>query len=112
LSRIALPKDIFDMLKEKKHVDKNIILGIRPEYIYDQPETIEANATGKVKLKVDVAELLGAETLIYAKIHGQNLIARVDARTDIHMGDDIVLALDMKKAHFFDPETELRITKD
>ena len=111
LSRIAVPKDIFDLLKENRAVDKPIILGIRPEYIYDQPETIEANKAGMVKLKVDVAELLGAETLIYAKIHGQNLIARVDARTDIHMGDDIVLAIDMRKAHFFDPETEQRIKK-
>jgi hypothetical protein len=28
------------------------------------------------------------------------------------MGDEIELALDMSKSHFFDPETEQRIVKD
>jgi len=35
----------------------------------------------------------------------------VGARIDIHMGSAVALALDMKKAHFFDPETENRIKK-
>jgi multiple sugar transport system ATP-binding protein len=56
-----------------------------------------------------VSELLGAETNIYATVGDADVIARVDARADIKIGDELDLALDMNKCHFFDPETELRI---
>ena len=111
VSKMKVPQDKFDMLKEQKFLEKNIILGIRPEDIYDTAEKIEQFKDAKVKCKVDVAELLGAETLINAVLNGQNMVARVGARVDIHMGDDIELAMNMEKCHFFDPETEQRIKK-
>ncbi|MDD3106488.1 MAG: TOBE domain-containing protein, partial [Bacilli bacterium] len=84
----------------------------RPEDIHDEPEFLEKHPNEKVKLKVDVAELLGAETNIYAIMNGQNLAAKVAARVDIHMGDDIELGFNMEKCHFFDPETEQRIKRN
>jgi multiple sugar transport system ATP-binding protein len=70
---------------------------------------------GVLNIKVDVAELLGAETNIYTNINGpdkdkSNVIAKVNARTNIHIGDTIKLAFDLNKIHFFDPESELRLT--
>lgn len=59
--------------------------------------------------KIDVVELMGAETILYTTINQQNLIARIDSRTDIKNGQNMTLALDMNKAHFFDHETEVRI---
>jgi len=111
VSRIKVPKDKFEMLKEQKLLEKTIILGIRPEDIHDTPEQIAHHKDSVVKLKVDVAELLGAETLINGVLHGQGLVAKVKARVDIHMGDDIEMALAMDKSHFFDPETEQRVKK-
>lgn len=52
---------------------------------------------------------MGAETILYTTINQQNLIARIDSRTDIKNGQNMTLALDMNKAHFFDHETEVRI---
>jgi len=111
LTRLRVPEDRMVFLKEQKYIEKPIILGIRPEDIFDRPEKLEQNPETRVKLKVDVAELLGAETLINALLNGQNIVAKVGARVDIHMGDDIELALSMDKCHFFDPETEQRIKK-
>ena len=111
VSRIKVPEAKLKLLTEQNYIEKPIILGIRPEDIHDENIVLETYNDARVKLKVDVSELLGAETLINAVMNGQNLVAKVNARTDIHMGDDIEVAFDMNKCHFFDPETELRIKR-
>ncbi len=97
------------MLREQGYVGKEVILGIRPEDIHDEPLFLEASPATKVTALVEVAELLGAESMIYFSIDNQELVARIDARTEIKPGHRIDLALDMNKAHFFDVETERRI---
>ncbi|HOA78185.1 MAG: sn-glycerol-3-phosphate ABC transporter ATP-binding protein UgpC [Bacilli bacterium] len=109
--RLKVPESKMEYLKEQKYIEKPILLGIRPEDIYDTPDKLEQFAESKAKVKVDVAELLGAETLVYSIMFGQEMVAKIGARIDIHMGDELELALDMNKCHFFDPETELRIKK-
>lgn len=88
---------------------KDLILGIRPEDIHDEPIFIEASLETKINVTIEVAELMGAETFLYSSINEQNFIARIDSRTDITNGQNIDLAIDMNKVHFFDPKTELRI---
>lgn len=111
VSKIKIPEAKLKLLTEQNYIEKPITLGIRPEDIHDENIVLETYNDARVKLKVDVSELLGAETLINAVMNGQNLVAKVNARTDIHMGDDIEVAFDMNKCHFFDPETELRIKR-
>lgn len=111
VSRLKVNEKSMKILEENHFIEKPIIMGIRPEDIHDTPELFEKYKDSKVTLKVDVAELLGAETNIYAIMNGQNVVAKVDARVDIHMGDQIELAFNMEKVHFFDPQTELRIKR-
>ena len=110
-TELKVPEAKFNLLKELNYVGKPIILGIRPEDILDKEEAFEKYADSKVHVKVDVAELLGAETQIYAVLSGQNIVSKVPARIDIRMGNEIDLAFNMNKCHFFDAETELRIRK-
>ena len=56
---------------------------------------------------VDVAELLGAETNVYATIGNDAIIASVPARADLEKGSAVKLAFDMNHCHVFDAETEL-----
>jgi multiple sugar transport system ATP-binding protein len=84
-------------------------MGVRPEDIHDEPVFIESSRGSKVDAKIEVSELMGAETMLYSKIDGQDFIARVDSRTDVRPDQIIQLALDMNKSHFFDKETEVRI---
>jgi multiple sugar transport system ATP-binding protein len=109
--RIRVPEDKLALLKELNYIGKPVIMGIRPEDVHDDREDLSNYPEAVVNVKVDVAELLGAETIIYSELLGQNLVSKVGARIDIHMGSAVALALDMKKAHFFDPETENRIKK-
>jgi multiple sugar transport system ATP-binding protein len=108
-ANVKIPKAKLDILKKNGFLDKNVILGIRPEDIHDDNIVKDTYKDAKVTLKVDVAELLGAETNIYATLGGADMVAKVDARADIHIGDDLEVAFDMNKVHFFDPESELRL---
>ncbi len=114
--RLRVPEKKVELLKELNYLDKTLLLGIRPEDIVDKPEAIEKLPDTQVELKVDVSELLGAESQITVKVPGtdsvgQSVTAKVPARADVHMGDTIKLAFNMEKCHFFDMDTEERIRK-
>ena len=111
ISKLKIPAGKFKMLEDQHYVEKDIILGIRPEDIHDENVVAATYPDAKVLLKVEVSELLGAETLIHVTMNQQPLTAKVNARVDIHPRDEIELAFDMNKCHFFDPETELRIVR-
>lgn len=105
-TKIRVPEGKIKSLKQQGYVGKNVILGIRPEDIHDEPIFIESSPETKVTVNVDVAELLGAEIHLNAALENQLFNARIDSRSDIKANDRIDLALDMNKAHFFDIETE------
>lgn len=97
------------VIKDKEYLDKEVILGIRPEDIHDDPVVIEAYSNAVINVTVDVAELLGAETNVYATIGNDAIIASVPARADLEKGSAVKLAFDMNHCHVFDAETELAL---
>jgi multiple sugar transport system ATP-binding protein len=110
--KVKVPEDKLNIIKANKMLSKELVLGIRPEHIHDDNNVKSAHPDSLVNLEVDVAELLGAETHIHCKIGDADIIAKVNARTDIRIGDKVELAFDMNRVHFFDPESELRLTID
>ncbi|MGM9986055.1 MAG: ABC transporter ATP-binding protein [Bacillaceae bacterium] len=104
-----VPEGKMKFLREQNYVGKEIILGIRPEDIHDELVFIESSPGTKTKIKIDVAELLGAESMLYGQIEGQDIVARVDARSTVKNGSILELGFNMNKCHFFDAETESRI---
>ncbi|MFD1037644.1 ABC transporter ATP-binding protein [Virgibacillus byunsanensis] len=107
--KVKVPEGKMKTLRNQGFVGKDIILGIRPEDIHDEPVFIDSTPDTKITATIDVAELMGAESYLYSKVNDQDFIARVDSRTDIHGGENINLAFDMNNVHFFDPENEKRI---
>ncbi len=108
--RIKLPasKNEGDRLKE--YIGKEVIMGIRPEDVYNEEEVIAANPDSIVEAKVEVTELMGAETYLYMNCEGQDINARVSPTSTAKPGDTIKIALAADKIHLFDKDTELTIT--
>ena len=85
--------------------DKSVVFGIRPEDLGS--EEAENNPTSpKITAKIEVVEPMGSETYLYLAIGDHSFIARVDSHRAVHVGDEIQLAISMKKAHVFDSESE------
>jgi multiple sugar transport system ATP-binding protein len=110
--KLAVPEPKLKLLKDKDYIGRPIIFRIRPEDLHDELIALETYKDSSATFDVDVAELLGSETNIHISVGNTNIIAKVNARSDIHIGDKIKLAINMNKCHFFDPDNELRITKD
>lgn len=104
--KVRLPEGRNSLLREKGLLGKSVILGIRPENLHDEPMVLETYPDSQIQTNVEVVELLGAESYIYLKAGDQSLVARVAARSDIRIGSNITLAMDIDKIHVFDPETE------
>jgi len=101
--------------KAKKLIDggydgKTVVMGIRPEDVYDDEESIAANPDTVIESTVRVYELLGAEVYLYFDYAGANFTARVKPSTTARTGDHIKIALELSKIHVFDKETEQTIT--
>jgi len=91
------------------YVNKEIILGVRPEDIHDEPVHLANATTGVVDAYVELTEMMGAETYLYLICEGNSITARVNPRSTARPGDDIKVAIDPNKIHIFDKETEKTI---
>ncbi|MCQ4021896.1 MULTISPECIES: ABC transporter ATP-binding protein [unclassified Ruminococcus] len=92
------------------YVGKEVVFGIRPENVYDDPEYIASHQNGVVDANVDVTELMGAEIYLYLSIAGIPITARVEPTSKAKPGDKVKVALDVNKIHIFDKETEQTIS--
>ena len=108
--KLNIPAKQFKAIVDNNLVNKEIIVGIRPEHIYDDEESMAKFAKDILEVKVDVSELLGASTNIYTTINGANVCAVVSPRSDLRIGSTSNLAFDMTRCHVFDAESEKCLT--
>ncbi len=106
-SKIAIPEGKAGALAE--YVDKEVVMGVRPEDLYDDEAFITTYPNAAVDAYVEVTEMMGSETYLYLLLEGTQVTARVNARSTAQLGDNIKIGLDVNKLHFFNKETELAI---
>jgi multiple sugar transport system ATP-binding protein len=87
-------------------VDKDIVLGVRPEDFADTLTVTDFNPNQVVETIVEVSEPMGSETYLYLDTGGHSFIARVRSTDRFEINDKVKLALTMDRAHLFDPTTE------
>jgi len=92
-----------------EYVDKEVILGVRPEALHDDQMFLSNAHTGVIDCTVEITEMLGAETFLYLNCVGIPLTARVDPRSTARPQDEIKVVIDPNKIHLFDKETEVTI---
>ncbi|WP_211653254.1 ABC transporter ATP-binding protein [Planococcus alpniumensis] len=106
---VRVPDSKLKALRDNDYDGKEVILGIRPEDIHDEPIFLEHSPDTKIRAAIEVAELMGAEIMLYSSVDNQDFVARVDSRFSVKAGETINMAFDMNKVHFFDKDSELRI---
>ncbi len=89
-----------------KYAGRDVVLGIRPEHMYERAQ--KGNSFSKAKVQVTVVEPMGNEFYVYFATSGDanQYVARLASSEMPRVGRSMELAFDMSKAHYFDPATE------
>ena len=89
-----------------KYLGKKITFGIRPEDIADAADNPNADTDSLLRARIEVVEPVGSEIYLYLATKINSFIARVQAKHEPAVNEELVMALDMGKCHFFDIDTE------
>ena len=104
--QVTVPESKVDPEVLEPLVDQEVVLGVRPECIHDEPAFLAQATTGVINTTVEVTEMMGAETYLYLNCEGIQLTARVSPRSDVRPQDELKVAIDPNRIHIFDKETE------
>lgn len=107
--KIAIAADKAKVLKEKGFIGKDLIVGIRPENMDNDPEFVEKFKDSSFLCKLEVKELMGAETYLYITKEDKQLVVRVNGSSSLEVNSNVRIAMNPDKMHFFDIETEKTI---
>ena len=105
--KIELDKAHIELLKD--YVDKELILGVRPENILVDGDKSKDHLSNAFELTCDISELLGNELIIYNYIGETKVLVKTSMVDDLNTGDVKEYRLDLDHIHFFDKETTERI---
>lgn len=96
------------VLKEKAWLGKELMVGIRPEHIYDAYRKTDSIIQGEVTF----IELLGSSQFVYMNVGADQMLATLNMDTQVQKGDKIELYLDKDKMNFFDIKSQENILFD
>ncbi len=96
---IKLPNRMNDYLL--MYDNKDVILGIRPEDMI-----ITNDKENSIELKVDIAEMTGANYYLYGELNGKKIIANVSSNQNIVSNKKYKLKFDIDRIHIFDKINE------
>ncbi len=108
--KVALPDAKGRKPEVLAYAGKEVTMGIRPEAVHDEEIYLSQMTDSTVEADVEVVEQMGSETYLYLVCGGKNFTARVEPSSTAKSGDHIKIALDAKKIHLFDKDTEKTIT--
>ena len=110
-NRVKIPASKLQKFNSDSYIGKEVFMGIRPENIHDEEAFLSNSADTVINVGVEIVELMGSETYLYLKTSGKegNVVARVDPRSTARTGDQIRVAFDANRLHFFDADTEATI---
>jgi multiple sugar transport system ATP-binding protein len=94
-----------------QYVGTEVVLGIRPEHLFDRQEVDAAPPGTGLTGRVDLVEPLGSETLLHVLVGGQALTARVSADSEAKRGHIVELVVDTRHLNFFDRKTQRTLTR-
>jgi multiple sugar transport system ATP-binding protein len=94
--------------KLRGHLDREIIVGLRPEHLHVARDGDGAT----LPARVEAVEPVGNEAFLNLGCGSCDLVVRMPPHDLPGAGDDIRLGYDAARMHFFERESELRIDED
>jgi multiple sugar transport system ATP-binding protein len=88
---------------------QKIIVGIRPENILDADRPARGEIT-RLQAEVEIAEPLGHEVVVHARIGDDLVVAKLDPHHIPRMGDKVELIIELETMHLFDAGTGKRLS--
>lgn len=104
---VKIPEEFYDELYS--YLDKDVILGIRPEDVYDRIYLPTAEAENIIIATVNIVELLGNVKHLHLIAGNSSFVCIVKSSNEAEEGQTIEVVFDTSKIHIFDKETELAI---
>lgn len=89
----------------KNYINKDVIIGIRPEDF----EQVSGKGEGTITAKVELCELMGAENNLYMDYEGTKLVVRMPSTVRPEERSDYTVGVKLNKIHIFDKESEQAI---
>lgn len=105
--RIRIVEGMYDALDD--YIDKRVVFGVRSEDIHDKLFVSEAPPENIVTMTCEVVEHMGSEVYIHLNTGKHVMVARVSGDANPQINQDMDVAFDMGKIHFFDKVTEKTI---
>ncbi len=91
----------------QKYLGETVTLGVRPEHLVERSRiNVNMPPDSTIPVKVDVVELLGNEIFVYLTNGNTTLTARMDPDLRLERGQQIEVAAEPERLHFFDPKSE------
>ena len=105
-SSIPIP----ERLKAKIETGQEVVLGIRPDDISPVGHGLSQDGSGAtLRLTVELSEPLGMESLLYTRIAGQEVQAKLYGPRLVKPGETLDFRLALDRAHLFDTTSGLSL---
>ena len=84
-----------------------VIVGVRPEHVATGNDV--ADAAFRTKVRAELLEPMGADTLVWTTLGGHELRFRMDGQVRLSEGQEVEIGLSADNMHLFDSKTEDRL---
>ena len=90
-----------NLIKSNNLINKEVLLGIRPEHFNDSGKSA-------INIKTELIEHLGSEKLVHFSLNNSNLSAKLASDFYINPDSEVKLGINISKCSLFDIETQKR----
>jgi multiple sugar transport system ATP-binding protein len=107
----ALPVPQHLVPRYARHAGHDVVFGIRPEHLTNTwtEENRDGHGLVPVEITVEIAEPLGADTLIFGRLGKSEVVSRLANAARLQVGSKTRVHADMNRMHLFDPRSEARL---
>ncbi len=103
--KLRVPGSLKERYQSRKSGNRETVLGIRPEHIYDSGLKRTEPGEEPLKMDIEVVEPIGSGVILLGSLGPNKITACVNPKSEIQPHTQAQLLMDMNEMHLFDRET-------